>query len=132
MRAARASRMASTLAADTNQSRLPNCRPSSLPASIQRKTVGRDLPRMRAASCAGISAPGVGPGAEDGAASQAVRMASRWAEDRPGSASSMAATARRVSGAIFDGAGVFMPPFYEVKRHLCKPILCNILRMVNR
>lgn len=109
-----ASLMDSTLAEDTNQSRLPNCRPSSLPASIHRKTVGRDLPRMRAASCAGITAPGLGAGAESGAVSQAVRMASRCAGERFASASRMAATAARVWGLIRDGAGVFMRPLYEV------------------
>ena len=112
--AARAARMVSTLADETSQSRLPNCRPSSLPASIHRKTVGRDLLRIRAASCTGISTPGAGGVAEAGGVSQAVRMASRWAEDNPASASSIAATARRVWGAIFEGVGVFMPPLYEV------------------
>lgn len=52
--------------------------------------------------------------AEAGALSQAVRMASLWAEDRPASASRMAATAARVLGVICEAVGVFMPPLYEV------------------
>ena len=106
--AAMDSRMASTLADETNQSRLPNCRPFSLPASIQRKTVGRDLPRIRAASCTGISAPARGPGGAPGALSQAVRMESRWAGESPLSASRMAATAARVWGAICEAGFFFM------------------------
>ena len=120
--------MASTLALETTQSRAPTLCPSSLPASIQRKTVGRDLQRMRPASYAGISAP---VGAVAGALSHASRMASRWAGARPESASRMAAMARRVWGFIREGVGVFMCPFYEVKRGDCKPIVRSNLRMID-
>ena len=72
------------------------------------------MPRIRAASCAGISAPGLGVGAASGGVSQAVRMASRWAGERVASVSRTAAIAARVWGLMREGVGVFMPPLYEV------------------
>lgn len=106
-RLASLARIASTDAQETTVRRAPIFRPCSLPESIQRRIVERDLPRIRAASRAGISGPGATVAASGGL-SQAVRMASRWAGESPASASRIAATAARVWGLIREGFFVFM------------------------
>ena len=141
--AARDARNLSTLSDETTHRRFPNCLPSSLPASIHRKTVWRDLPRICAASRAGISET---LGSVAGGVSQAVRMARRWAWDMPPSVSRMAATAARTAGEMremFGAVGLlvgFMLPFLLRKKSDCKRKqatihkwkLCNIRRIMRR